>query len=144
MIKQSFEINTLHRGKYMLSFFSLLILGGVLSSQIPASELVKVISILFTIPLILYLSVKWSKNKSIWTLSDKVLTIQFENKIETYEIEDIDNIQSLTRSGGNLYVIHFKKKSPKRFWRNKLFSSDDDNLELHNALTAHSVEYYKM
>lgn len=128
----------------MLSFFSLLIFGGIISSQIPATEIAKVVIILFTIPIILFLSVKWSKNKSIWELDDQELTIQFEKRTDKYLITDIDHIKSLTRSGGNLYVLHFHKKSPKRYWRNKLFASDDDNLLLHEALTEHTVEYYKM
>lgn len=143
-MKQSFEINTLHRGKYMLSFFSLLLLAGLISSQIPASEMAKVIIILFTIPIILFLSVKWSKNKSMWELTEEELVIRFSNRVDKYLIADIDHIKSLTRSGGNLYVLHFKKKSAKRYWRNKLFSSDDDNLLLHQAFTKHPVEYYKM
>lgn len=144
MIKQSFEINTLHRGKYMLTFFSLLILGGILSSQIPASEIVKIVSILFTIPIILYLAVKWSKNSSTWELNDDQLSIHFKNKTDIFKIKDIDHIKSLTRSGGNLYVIHLKNKFPNRYWRNKLFSSNDDCIALHESLTQHSVEYYKM
>lgn len=143
-MKQSFEINTLHRGRYMLSFFSLLIFGGIISSQIPATEIAKVVIILFTIPIILFLSVKWSKNKSVWELTDDELFIHFANRTDKYLMKDIDHIKSLTRSGGNLYVIHFLKKYPKRYWRNKLFASDDDNSLLHEALTAHSVEYYKM
>jgi hypothetical protein len=143
-MKQSFEINTLHRGKYMLSFFSLLIFGGIISSLIPATEIAKVVIILFTIPLILFLSVKWSKNKSVWELTDEELLIHFANRTDEYPLKDIDHIKSLTRSGGNLYVFHFHKKSPKRYWRNKLFASDDDNSLLHEALTAHFVEYYKM
>lgn len=128
----------------MLSFFSLLILGGILSSQIPASELLKVIAILFTIPIILYLSVRWSKNNSTWKLSAEELNIKFENKIDRYKIEDIDHIKSLTRSGGNLYIIHLKHKSPKRYWRNKLFSHNDDNTELHQTLTDSAIEYYRV
>lgn len=141
---QSFEINTLHRGKYMLSFFALLILSGIISSQIAASEIVKIISILFAIPVILYLSVRWSKYTSTWQLSDDSLSISRGNQVQVFNIDEIDHIKSLTRSGGNLYVIYLKKKSPKRYWRNKLFASDDDNLELHQALLAHRLEYYKM
>ncbi|MCA5006002.1 hypothetical protein [Sphingobacterium bovistauri] len=144
MIEQVFQINTLHRGRYMLSFFSLLILAGIISSQVPVSEISKIIFILFTIPIILYLSVRWSKRTSNWTLTDEELIVKFDNKTDIFKINEIDHIKSLTRSGGNLFVIHFNKKSPKRYWRNKLFSSDDDNLDLHHALTAHAVEYYKM
>ncbi|WP_149914868.1 hypothetical protein [Sphingobacterium cavernae] len=128
----------------MLSFFSLLVFGGIISSQIPASEIAKVVIILFTIPLILFLSVKWSKNKSNWELNNGELIIRFRNRTDNYLIKDINHIKSLTRSGGNLYVIHFHRKSPKRYWRNKLFASDDDNSLLHEALLAHSVEYFKM
>lgn len=143
-MSQTFEINTLHRRKYMLNFFLLLIAAGVISSQIPVSEIAKIILILFTIPLTLYLSVRWSKEPSVWTLTEDELIIEFDNRIDIYRINEIDHIQSLTRSGGNLYVIHFHKKSTKRYWRNKLFASVDDNLELHHALTEHKVEYYKM
>mgnify|MGYP007088571730 CR=1 FL=1 len=144
MTKPSFEINTLHRRKYMISFFSLLILAGVISSQIQGSEIVKIISILFTIPLILFASVKWSKNKSIWEVDDSKLSIRFSNKTETYLISDIDHIRNLTRSGGNLYVIYLKHKSPKRFWRNKLFVDEDDHEKLHQHLLQQEIEYFKM
>jgi hypothetical protein len=144
MLIQTFRINTLHRGKYMLSFFMLLILAGIISSQIPTSEIAKVVITLFTIPIILFLAVKWSKNQSIWTVTDTELKIEFVNKTHIYTFEQIDHIKSLTRSGGNLYVINLTKKSPQRYWRNKLFSSDDDNLALHDALTLHKVEYYKL
>jgi hypothetical protein len=77
-------------------------------------------------------------------MTDEELIIRFINRTDIYLIKDIDHIKSLTRSGGNLYVIHFHKKFPKRYWRNKLFASDDDNSLLHEALTAHSLEYYKM
>ena len=141
---QYFEINTLHRRKYMISFFSLLIIAGFISSQISGSEIVKIIAILFTIPIILYLSVKWSNDKSTWEIDEQKLIIRFSNKTKTYHFRDIDHIRSLTRSGGNLYVIYLKNKSPKRFWRNKLFVSEDDHEKLHQHLLQQDIEYFKM
>lgn len=144
MQNQTFQINTLHRGKYMLSFFSLLILSGIIASQIPSSEVVKIILILFMIPVILYLSVRWSKNPTKWTLTNEDLIVEFNDRSDRFRLENIDHIRSLTRSGGNLYVLYFNTRSPKRYWRNKLFSNDDDAMKFHHALEAHEIEYYKM
>lgn len=140
-----FTINTLYRGKYMLSFFILLFIAGGLSALIPASEIVKIIVILFTIPFILYLSVKISQNPSQWHIDDTQLTITFISTSKTivYPLAQIDHIRTLTRSGGTLYVIYFKKKSPARYWRNKLFQNQDDQLELQQEITNSTVEYYK-
>ena len=142
-MEQTFEINTLHRGKYMLCFFFLLIASGVLCAQVPSSEVFKIVVILFTIPIILYLAVRWSKRTSVWKLNEENLTITLDNNINKFALHDIDHIRSLTRSGGNLYVIYFKNRSPKRYWRNKLFTRDDDNAALQEALTAHGLEFYK-
>lgn len=138
-----YVINTLHRGKYMLSFFVLLFIFGGLSSLIPAKEIVKVIAVLFTIPVILYTSVKVSQRPSTWHVEEDKLIITFANATFTYLFEDIDHIRSLTRSGGTLYVIYFKKKSPARYWRNKLFQTEDDQIALQQNLTTSAVEYYK-
>ena len=142
-MRQTFSIHTLHRGKYMLCFFALLFAAGGISSFIPAQEIMKIIIVLFTIPVILYCSVKLSQSPSQWTLEEDRLTISFKNKIITYLYADIDHVRSLTRSGGNLYVIYFKKKSPRRYWRNKLFQKDDDHQLLHEALLESPVEFYK-
>jgi len=142
-MRQTSSIHTLHRGKYMLCFFALLFAAGGISSFIPAQEIVKIIIVLFTIPVILYCSVKLSQSPSQWTLEEDRLTISFKNKIITYLYADIDHIRSLTRSGGNLYVIYFRKRSPQRYWRNKLFQKDDDHQLLHEALVQCDIEYYK-
>jgi len=138
-----FTINTLHRGKYMLSFFVFLFIMGGLGSLIPAKEIVKIVIVLFTIPIILYISVKLSKNSSVWELTEKALTIQFAKKTISYSLDDIDHIRSLTRSGGTLYIIYFKTKSPARYWRNKLFQEEDDQIALQQSLTTSTTEYYK-
>lgn len=127
----------------MLSVFVLLFAFGALSSLIPVKEIVKIVVILFTIPIILYLSVLFSKRSSIWTLKDDELEIRFENKTIQYPIAEITHIRSLTRSGGCLYVIYFQKKSPARYWRNKLFQAEDDQIALQAKLTESPIEYYK-
>lgn len=127
----------------MLSFFFLLFVAGGLSALIPAKELVKIIIMLFTIPAILFLSIKLSQNPSRWSLDDDYLTISFPNRTYTFLVTDIDHIRTLTRSGGTLYVIYFKKKSPTRFWRNKLFQAEDDQIALQSYLTNSAIEYYK-
>lgn len=138
-----YSINTLHRGRYMLSFFILLFAAGALSSLIPASEIVKIIVVLFLIPVILYSSVKVSQNPSSWQVDDTKLAINFNTKSLVFQADQIDHIRSLTRSGGTLYIIHLHKKSPKRYWRNKLFQNEDDQIALQQALTNSKIEYYK-
>jgi hypothetical protein len=142
-MQQSFSIHTLHRGKFMSSFLLMLFVVGGLSSLIPFQEIAKIIIVLFTIPAILFISVKISQNPSVWILTEENITITFPNKEVSHPLSEINNIQSLTRSGGALYVIHFHKKSPARYWRNKLFQDEDDNQLLHQALTNATVEYYK-
>lgn len=127
----------------MLSFFVFLFIMGGLGSLIPAKEIVKIVIVLFTIPIILYISVKLSKNSSVWELTEKALTIQFAKKTISYSLDDIDHIRSLTRSGGTLYIIYFKTKSPARYWRNKLFQEEDDQIALQQSLTTSTTEYYK-
>jgi len=116
---------------------------GGLSSLVPATEIVKIVVMLFTIPVILFLSVKISQNTSTWTIDEQQLSIHFAHKTIVYPIAQIDHIRTLTRSGGSLYVIYFKHKSPARYWRNKLFQAEDDQLALQQALTASAIEYYK-
>lgn len=127
----------------MLSFFVLLFAMGGISSLIPIGEIVKIILVLFTIPLILYISVKISQRPSYWQLNDKELVIQFADKSFVYPISEIDHIRTLTRSGGTLYAIYRKNKSTARFWRNKLFQSQDDQIALQQEFTSSTIEYYK-
>lgn len=141
---QTFTINTLHREKYMLCLLAMLFVIGWLSSFIPVSEIIKIIIVLFTIPAILFCSIKLSQNPSQWILEEDKLSIVFKNKSVVYTSAEIDHIRSLTRSGGNLYVIYRHKKSTKRYWRNKLFQADDDQQLLQEALLQSPIEYYKL
>ncbi|MBL1409651.1 hypothetical protein [Sphingobacterium faecale] len=142
-MNQTFQINTLHRGKYMLCFFLLLFTIGGISSYIPLDEIYKIIIVLLTIPAILYIAVKVSQRPSIWTLTPESLTVAFSEQVSVYPIIEIDHLRSLTRSGGNLYVIYMRKEKPTRYWRNKLFQADDDNLLMHEALLQSNIEYFK-
>jgi hypothetical protein len=92
----------------------------------------------------MFCSVKLSQNPSKWTVHEERLYIVFKNKSIVYEFAEIDHIRSLTRSGGNLYVIYRTKKSTKRYWRNKLFQADDDQQLLQEALAQSPIEYYKL
>ena len=144
MSQQTFNINTLHRGKYMLSFFILLFACGMISSQIPGKEMVKIIAMLFMIPVVLFLSVKLSMRPSVWQLTSDRLHVQIAEKEFSFQTDQIDHIKNLTRSGGNLFIIHQKNAPTRRLWRNKLFTKDDDYQALHEALLEHNIEYYKM
>lgn len=127
----------------MLSFFVLLFVIGGLGSKIPTTEIIKIIIVLFTIPVILFLSVTISKRPSTWSLNDQELKIQFPDKSVSYPVEKINHIRALTRSGGTLYVIYLEHKSPARYWRNKLFQTEDDQIALQQLLTESTIEYYK-
>lgn len=144
MEEQTFTVHTLHRSRYMFSFVVLLFFAGGVSALLPFSEIVKIIAILFTIPIILYSSVKWSQRPSLWTITDTELTISFPNKTVVYPRDKIDHIRCLTRSGGNLYVIYLQHKSPDRYWRNKLFQGEDDQIALQKAFLERGWEFYKL
>lgn len=127
----------------MLYFLSLVFVSGGLSSIIPAREIIKIVSVLFSIPFILYISVRLSLNPSNWHLDQTNLTIQFPSKTVQYPLNEIDHIRAHTRSGGTLYTIYFKNKSAARFWRNKLFQQDDDNQKLQDKLNNIDLAFYK-
>lgn len=139
----SFLLNTLHRRKYMLYFISLVFISGGLSSILPTNEIIKIVTVLFAIPLILYISVRLSQNPSTWQIDNDNLSIHFKNKSFHYPISDIDHIRAHTRSGGTLYIIYFKHKSPVRYWCNKLFQPEDNNLHLQDKLSKSNLTYYK-
>lgn len=127
----------------MLSFFVLLFLSGGLSSLLPLSEIIKIISLLFMIPLMLYCSVKLSQRPSIWTVSEDAIEIAFKDQTMRYAMAEIALIRCLNRSGGSLYIFSFPKQPTARYWRNKLFQAEDDSIALDQALTAASVAYHK-
>ena len=139
----NFEIATLHRGKYMLVLLAGLCVVTVLVSQLPAQEILKIIIVLLSVPLLLFLGTKWSANPSRWTIDDGALSIDFKNASHNIDIKTIKYIRNVPRSGGNLIMIFMKDaRQPKRYWRNKLFQNADDLESLIHALKMEGIEYY--
>lgn len=138
-----FEIATLHRGKYMLVLLGGLCVETVLVSQLSIQEILKIIIVLLSVPLLLFLGTKWSANPSRWRIDDRLLSINFKNDSHSIDIQTIKYIRNVPRSGGNLIMIFFKDaRQPKRYWRNKLFQNADDLESLIHALKMEGIEYY--
>ncbi|NQD71044.1 hypothetical protein HP439_09970 [Sphingobacterium shayense] len=138
-----FEIATLHRGKYMLVLLAGLCVVTVLVSQLSIQEILKIIIVLLSVPLLLFLGTKWSANPSRWRIDDRLLSINFKNDSHSIDIQTIKYIRNVPRSGGNLIMIFFKDaRQPKRYWRNKLFQNADDLESLIHALKMEGIEYY--
>lgn len=141
-----YHIATLHRGRYML-----LLLGGVcvvtaIAARIPIPEIAKILVVLFSLPILIFLSTRWSQNNSLWTVEKGQVSIQFDNQQDEHIlVKDIKYLRNVPRSGGNLIMIFLKKnKAPKRYWRNKLFQKADDLNALVHALKQQGIEYYYM
>lgn len=128
----------------MFSLLLLLFISGGLISLIDTKEIYRIVAILFFVPVILYLSVKISKNPSTWSFDNENVTINFASSQKIIPIENIDHVRSLTRSGGNLIEIYQKKGKTLRIWKNKLFQSEDDIQMLHAYLNESPIEFYKL
>lgn len=140
MNESTFVIHTLHRGRFIQILLGSLFAVGIGASYSHIEEIPKIIALLVCLPLLLFLSVKWSQQPSTWTTKSGVLHIVKGNKAWDIDLTDITYIQNHTRSGGNLIAIHKKKKfQPIRFWRNKLFQSVDEMAELLRHLEAVGV-----
>src|SRR5690606_17091085 len=146
MENPSFHIATLHRGRFML----LLLLGicviTAVVSRFDLTQIVKILMLLVSLPGLLFLSVRASRNSSFWTVANGQVQIRFEKAgEEVISIQDIRYLRNVPRSGGNLIMIFYKKsRSPRRYWRNKLFQKNDDLDRLIHALRQNGVEYYYM
>lgn len=146
MSDDSFHIATLHRGKYMLLLLIGVCLVTAIVSRLPLQEAIKIITVLLSLPVLLFASTKWSRNNSVWTIKDGQVFIRFKNnKEESFALADLKYLRNLPRSGGNLIMIFLKnKQQPKRYWRNKLFQGDDDLNAMIHALRQQGIEYYYM
>jgi len=129
----------------------LLLLAGVcvvtaVASRLPIPEIAKILVVLVSLPLLIFGSIRWSRNNSVWTITPEQVSIQFnDNQQESFSLQDIKYLRNVPRSGGNLIMIFFKKKEKtKRYWRNKLFEKADDLDALVHALRQEGVEYYYM
>ena len=137
----TFYINTLHRGRFIWILLGGLFLSGFLVSYLQVSEIIKIIILLFCMPVILFLAVKVSLQPSEWTLKDDTLKIHRAGKDQEISLSTISYIKNHLRSGGNLLAIFFQpKRSPIRIWRNKLFSAADDFEPLLEALKSREIE----
>ena len=128
----------------MFSLLLLLFISGGLISLIDTKEIYRIVAILFFVPVILYLSVKISKNPSTWSFDNENVTINFASSQKIIPIENIDHVRSLTRSGGNLIEIYQKKGKTLRIWKNKLFQPEDDIQMLQAYLNESPIEFYKL
>lgn len=144
MEKLSFKIATLHRGRYMLLMMLFVLILVYIVSRLPLSEVVKIMGSLFSLPVVLFIAVKCSKQHSIWTIHNGELTMQNSTSSQTISLDTIDYVRNLRRSGGNLIIIKLKTGSHIRFWRNKLFESEDDLKSLCQTLKDNEIEYYDM
>lgn len=113
-------------------------------SRLPLSEVMKIMSSLFSLPLVLFIAVKCSGKPTIWTIDDKALTIQDHTSNKVIPLNTIDYVRNLKRSGGNLIIIKLKTGAHFRAWRNKLFESEDDLKNLCQSLKDSKIEYYDM
>lgn len=117
-----------------------------LVTRLPIIEIAKILSVLVNLPVLIYLSTKLSNNPSQWTVDDMQIAIRFSDNTEEHiAIEEIKYLRNVPRSGGNLIMLFLKNsRSPKRFWRNKLFEKVDDLDSLIHQLRQNGVEYYHM
>ncbi|NGM66612.1 hypothetical protein [Sphingobacterium sp. SGR-19] len=146
MTIKSFHIATLHRGRYMLLLLAGVCLVTAIASRLPISEIAKILVVLVSLPLLIFCSTRWSKNDSVWTIQDGKIMIQFKNQqADSFPLNDIKYLRNVPRSGGNLMLFFFRKdKTPKRYWRNKLFEKADDLDALVHAIKQEGIEYYYM
>jgi len=131
MNETTFVIHTLHRGRFIQILLGSLFVVGIGASYSHIGEIPKIIALLVCLPVLLFLSVKWSQQPSTWSTTPGVLRVVKGDHTWEFNLQDITYIQNHMRSGGNLLAIHQKKKfQPTRFWRNKLFQSVDDLTEM--------------
>lgn len=137
----TFEINTLHRGRFIWILLGSLFVVGYLLSLTQLQEIYKIIILLFCIPAIMWAAVRFSKDSSTWSIQNRNINITIFNKELSFAVDEISYIKNHIRSGGNLVVFHKKGKSPAtRIWRNKIFASNDQFDELIAALKALEIE----
>src|SRR5690606_37134570 len=115
MTNKSFHIATLHRGRYMLILLAGVCVVTAIASRLPVSEIVKILVVLVSLPLLIFCSTKWSKNNSVRTIKEGKVVIQFKNQQEdSFSLDNIKYLRNVPRSGGNLIMFFFKNdKTPR-------------------------------
>lgn len=126
-----FTLHTLHRGRLIQILLSSLFTIGITVSLSGIGEISKIIILLICLPLLLFLSVKFSQQPSQWSVDDQSLMVVKGSKRWVFPFAELTYVQNHIRSGGNLIAVHKKGAfQPVRFWRNKLFQSVDEFDEL--------------
>src|SRR5690606_29201259 len=135
MVNKSFHISTLRRGRYMLLLLAGVCVVTIIASRLPISEIAKILMVLFSLPLLIYCSTKWSKNDSVWMVQNGEIRIQFGNQqAESFPFANIERPQTVPRAGGNLLVFVFEKdKTPTGHERNNVETEADDLNDLGQA-----------
>lgn len=137
-MQEKFHIETLHRGRFIWVLLGGLFVAGYLLSLIPFSEIVKILVLLFCIPVLMWIAVRVNRATSVWQITEGNIRITWLGKTREFSCRQISYLKNHTRSGGNLLVFYFIDNSaPVRLWRNKLFVPDDqfdDVLAQINAL----------
>ena len=146
MTNKSYHLATLHRGRYMFILLAGVCLVTALVARVSISEIIKILIVLASLPLLMFCGIRWSRNDSEWTIVDGRVEVVFKKEPKlSFSVAQIKYMRNLPRSGGNLLMIFYKKGlKPKRFWRNKLFEKPDDLDALVHALKQAGVEYYYM
>lgn len=126
LMQEKFQIQTLHRGRFIWVLLGGLLLVGYILSLTNLSELVKILALMFCIPVLMWLSVKLNRRESSWEIHpDRIYITRFGKTVD-FPIAQVVYLKNHVRSGGNLVVFYFgKPNSPLRLWRNKLFVQPD-------------------
>ncbi len=122
----TYQINTLHRGRFIWILLGSLFAIGYCMSLTQLQEIYKIILLLFCFPIIMWSAVRFSRDQSYWHINDDTIQINIFGKEILIPINDISFLKNHIRSGGNLMVFHKRgKSSAVRIWRNKIFAKND-------------------
>jgi len=140
-MQEDFHIQTLHRGQFIWVLLGGLFVIGYLLSLMPLSEIAKILILLFCVPVLMWISVKFNRTESLWEFTDGNIRITKFGKTSAFPVQEVAYVKNHIRSGGNLLVFYFNEKStPIRLWRNKMFVSPDQFDELLEKLKTLDIE----
>lgn len=103
-----YVLNTLHRGRLIQILLAALFAVAFTVSRLPAAEMVKIIIVLFSLPAILFVSIRYSRQPSAWTLSEGTMRIDKNGVQHSIQLDDIAYVRNHIRSGGE-----YDRNSPK-------------------------------
>ncbi|MBV2226571.1 hypothetical protein [Sphingobacterium sp. NPDC055431] len=137
----TYQINTLHRGRFIWILLGSLFVVGYFLSLSTLQEIYKILILLFCIPAIMWAAVRFSKQNSTWVIDKSNINItKFGQEIQI-PIAEITYLKNHIRSGGNLLAFHKKgKMSTVRIWRNKIFANNDQFEQLIQTIKDLGIE----